>query len=109
MIQLQEAVQKASAKSDAQREEMERTVAFLRKHHCPQYLIERIRHWIHFTYRAKQHEAERVEFLANLPVSLSHRLALHMNDGVLMNLEVFKGLECSQEEKQVCEPEPIQD
>lgn len=99
--QLQRALQNASAKSDAQREELEGTVAFLRKYHCPHYLIERVRHWIHFTYRAKIHETERGEMLAKLPSSLSHRLVLHMNDGVLLNLDIFQDLRCIQEKKQV--------
>jgi hypothetical protein len=88
----QDSVRKANAKADAHREELESTVAFLRKQHCPNYLLERIRHWIHYTYHAKNAEAERCRMLANLPSSLSQRLAMHFNEGALLQMDIFRNI-----------------
>ena len=66
---------------------------FLRKKRCPNFLANKVRHWVHYTHSAKAEEEERSSILQSLPPHLGEQLALHLNEGVIARIPIFSSIQ----------------
>ena len=60
-------VRQASERHDKQREELEQVMRFMTRNRCAPYLIDKVRHWLYYTFSPKTEEMERNAILQSLP------------------------------------------
>ena len=57
----------ASERNDKQRQELEQVMRFMTRNRCAPYLIDKVRHWLYYTFSPKTEEVERTAILQSLP------------------------------------------
>lgn len=65
---------------------------FMTRKRCAPYLVDKVRHWLYYTFAPKTEEVERNDIIRSLPRAMAERLVLHLNEGVLANVPLFAAL-----------------